>query len=641
MYKIHLINMPFAALDSPSLALTQLKSVLDSELGKQVSVQIFYLNHDFARYIGVDLYQYISISIESYTSGLGEWFLRQSAFPESLDNSSDYLLRYYRGQDEQTKMLKRLIQEKRAGADSFLDELIAKYHLDQAELVGFTSLSSQNVAGFAMARKLKARVPDIVTVMGGAGCEAPMGHEIARSVRAVDYVFCGPALESFPEFVRHCLNQETELCKNIRGVVCKSNYASVHSDISASGEDLDIDVRPELNYEEFLDTLAANFPGGEVKPTLWFETSRGCAWGQCAFCGLNGLRRKHRRMSAENALEQFKYLFRYSTRCSQFCSVDNLMPGNYLDKVFPFLDVPANATILYAVRADLSEEQVQILSRANVKVIQPGIEALATSSLELMKKGTTVFQNLLLLKLCCQYGVYPYWNLLVGFPGEGEDTYKKYVHDIPLLTHFPPPTGVYPIRFDRYSTYFRHPEKYELDLQPYDFYKLVYPFSQESLVNLAYYFTNLNYGAEYLALGKWFSKIGEKVKSWQQQWSNQMPPKLFYKEHGQAAVVSDSRSGKVVERHIDEVGKELLDHLAKPVTLSGLHAELSHISNFDPVKEISYLQSLGLVFQEGEYFMSLVLPDDPPTMSFVTAQSEPKEKAVENVQSSRPETIDD
>lgn len=657
MYRIALINMPFAALYSPSLALTQLKAVVDGEYGERVSVDILYLNHDFARYIGVDLYERIGLSVESLVSGAGEWFFRQLAFPELTDNTERYFLRYFPRRDEQSQMLKRLIREKRQGLDYLLDELIAKYNLEQAELVGFTSTFFQNVASFAMARRLKERNPDIITVMGGANCETPMGQEIAKNVEQIDFVFSGPALKSFPEFVRHCLDGEIEKCNTIDGVFSRTNYAlwppqpasdeSKH--IGPIGEEFDINVEIELDYGPFLDTLENNFPDGRVEPPiLLFETSRGCWWGersQCAFCGLNGMTVNFRAMNPEGAIAQFESLFKYSSRCSRFEAVDNSMPKNYLREVFPFLDTPPNVRIMYEVRPDLSEEDMQVLSKAGVRFIQPGVEALATSTLKLIRKGTTVFQNLLLLKHCVMYDVYPYWNLLLGIPGEDEEIYRKYLRDMPLLMHLPPPAGVYPVRFDRYSPYFVRAEQYGLDLHPNDFYQLIYPFGEEVLSNLAYYFVDRNFRAEYYAaVCKWIDKIREQFAVWWTRWHGEdqlLPPRLFFKEKGKSTIVYDSRSGKVVEHHVGDVGRQVLEHLTKSRRITDLAADLSHIPNLDPDKEIAFLQDRGLVFQEGERFMSLVLPEEPPPTSFkLTGRSEVVEKVKDSgAQPQKPELV--
>ena len=64
---------------------------------------------------------------------------------------------------------------------------------------------------------------------------------------------------------------------------------------------------------------------------------------------------------------------------------------------------------------------------------------------------------------------------LVGFPGETEQVFRKYVDDLPLFVHLQPPSGVYPVRFDRYSPYFNKAEEYRLDLHASDWYQYVYP----------------------------------------------------------------------------------------------------------------------------------------------------------------------
>lgn len=267
----------------------------------------------------------------------------------------------------------------------------------------------QNVACLSMARKLKERNPKIVTVMGGANCESPMGQELAINAEFVNFVFSGPALKSFPALVRHYIDGELEKAHQIKGVFSKQNCRvrrglSVigHSTLLGGiGEELDIDAGVTLDYGEFLDTFEANFPNREMEPILLFETSRGCWWGECAhctFCGLNGQSMNYRAMSPEKAIKQFEAMFKYAERASRINCVDNLLAKNYFTEVFPHIDPPANVRMFYEVKADLTQEEIATLSKAQIKIIQPGIESLATSTLKLMKKGTSVFQNIFFLK---------------------------------------------------------------------------------------------------------------------------------------------------------------------------------------------------------------------------------------------------
>lgn len=619
MYKISLINMPFAAFKAPSLGLTQLKAALESQFKNRVSVEILYLNQDFARHMGIDTIQFIENSMQALNSGLGEWFFRRSAFLDSSDNARAYFQRYYPLQNDQTLALKRAILEKREGINEFLDQLIDSYKIDEADLVGFTSKFNQNVASFALARKLKARNPNIVVVMGGTNCETPMGEEIVKNVGQIDFVFSGPALVSFPKFVLNCLNGEMQKCHRIRGVFSRTNLGDVHSGIQGSiGEERDINDMAVIEYETFLNTFDKNFRSEKINPILFFETSRGCWWGErshCTFCGLNGTTMHYRVMHPQKALDQFESLFRYADRCTEIQSVDNIMPNNYVQDVLPLLNPPPNACIFYEVRADLSREDLQVLSSAGVKLVQPGIESLATRTLKLIGKGITAFQNLVFLQNCVNYAVKPRWNLLIGFPGEAEAVYKKYVRDIPLLVHLPPPTGAYPVRFDRYSPYFVQAEKYGLDLRPYDFYGMIYPFSNESLVNMAYYFMDNNFGADYFTtMVKWIDQIRAEVDLWQKRWQGKnhaLPPMLFFKKKGESNVVHDSRVGEIVEHQLSELDRQLLERLTSRKSVANLAPDLGHISRAEIEKRIRTLQEKGLVFGEGDRFISLVFDEEP------------------------------
>src|SRR5262249_7960108 len=171
MYKISLVDMPFANLYLPSIALTQIRSVIQSHFPETVSVEIVFLTHDFAKYVSVDGYQYISNSMQALYAGFGDWFFRKQAFPQLPDNTKEYLQRFYWGKSEEDQQVKALVAQKRPALGAFMDELIAKYELDTAHIVGFTSMFMQNAASFAMAKKLKERNPEMITVIGGANCE--------------------------------------------------------------------------------------------------------------------------------------------------------------------------------------------------------------------------------------------------------------------------------------------------------------------------------------------------------------------------------------------------------------------------------------------------------------------------------------
>jgi len=613
VYRITLINMPFANVRLPSIALTQLQSRVLSAFGGRVSVDVLNLNHDFAKYLGLDVYGYLTDSFESQNGGLGDWFFRQVAFPDLPDNADKYFKRYFPFHSPEALRLKARIHKTRDGLDALINKLVSIYHIDAANMVGFTSMFMQNVASFAMAANLKRRNPSVITLMGGANCESPMGQVIVKHVTQIDYVFSGPALKSFPDFVKCCLDGQMSDAQSIRGVFCKAD--ELQAGQRSIGDELPMDVPIDIDYLPFLQSVEKNFPDGEVRPILPFETSRGCWWGErahCTFCGLNGATMGYRSMSPERAIRLFDSLFQYSDKVSRLEAVDNILPKSYLKDVLPHLNTPPNMTIFYEVKADLSEHDVEVLATAGVRLIQPGIESLATSTLKLMKKGTTVFQNLTLLKSLALYGVQPTWNLLVGFPGEGEDVYARYMEVLPLLHHLYPPSGVYPVRFDRFSPYHEEANKYGLDLHPLGYYAMVYPFDRADLHDLAYYFADENIAAPYFtSMAKWIGKLRVKAADWLARWKDPdraLAPRLFFKPN--STIVLDSRMGRIIEHQVGEKGKAILEFLFKPGRIDAVSKGLAHIDGLDVEKEIQLLQQKGLLFQEGERLLTLVLEGD-------------------------------
>jgi len=619
MARIALVNMPLANLAMPSLALTQLQSVLARTFGERVQADVHYLHHDFAHHLGRAAYNEL-LDFTHHSAGLGDWFFRAAAFPDAPENADAYFGRYFPQHAPQNRALRDLVLQAREGVVAHFESLIDRYALDRADVVGFTSMFSQNVATLAMARLLRARNPNAVLVVGGANCEGPMGRALVENAPVLDFVCSGPALRSFPALVRALMEGDDAGCHRIDGVFSRKNRTlggGCGADgpvtlggppaVRAFGEENDVNELVELDYASFLDRYEAAFPG-RGRPTLLYETSRGCWWGErahCTFCGLNGSTIGYRSMRPENAFRVFEGLFRHAPRVGELQSVDNILPRSYLTDVLPFVDTPPETAMFYEVKADLGEEDFQVLAKARVLRIQPGIEALNTGTLKRMRKGTSVFQNLAFLINSVRYGIRPEWNLLIGFPGEEIEVYEKYLRDLPLLTHLCPPSGVFPVRFDRFSPYHEEAEAYGLDLHPVDWYGLTYPYPPEALRELAYYFSDHRYAAPYaLNTARMLGKLREKVDRWAGLWRGGTRPELRLAERDGVPHVLDSRTGARLEYPVTDDARRVLEALSTPRKLAGLAAELPEVN---VAAEVAALTGRGLLFHEGERCMSLVV----------------------------------
>ncbi|MFC6085292.1 RiPP maturation radical SAM C-methyltransferase [Sphaerisporangium aureirubrum] len=615
--RVVLVNVPFADWDRPSVALSQLAAHTKREFGESVDVEVVYANLDFALLIGTEQYGRFASNSEYLTTGVGEWLFRRMAFPESPDNTEEYFRRYFC--DEGAAGFRARMLRVRDRLEDFCGELVDRYRLAECDIVGFTSMFAQTLPSVALARLVKERNPDVVTVIGGANCEAPMGAVLAENVAALDYVFSGPSLHTFPDFVRCVMDGRPELADEIPGVMSKRNVR-IPRFRRAIGKDRDLDDYIHPDYESFVgkftecqDALRAD--AGEAEPILYFETSRGCWWGErshCTFCGLNGLGMGYRAMSPDKALEQFEWLFSFAPWCRTFHGTDNIMPREYLRDVFPKLSPPAGASLFYEVKVPISDRDMRTMAEAGVTVVQPGIEALATSTLQLMAKGTTVFLNLQFLQKCLKYGIEPLWNLLLGFPGEEASVYEKYAADLPNLVHLPPPEDTFLVRFDRYSPYFTKRHEYGLDLRPLDFYRLIYPVvPEEQIFDLAYFFADENLAAYQVQSIEWLAKLKSLTDAWRDAWTGGTPPRLALTvdDQGNPAVL-DTRSGITRWTPVTPDTEKLLHRLASPVRPDRLAADLGlPAGRVDAI--LAELTARDLLLKEGDSVLSLVTLEPP------------------------------
>jgi ribosomal peptide maturation radical SAM protein 1 len=177
---------------------------------------------------------------------------------------------------------------------------------------------------------------------------------------------------------------------------------------------------PVPDYDDFFEQLRKSPAAGAVSPSLLVETAGGCWWGErahCTFCGLNGATMAFRSKTPERVLDEITALReRYGTRA--FSVVDDILDMSYFRSVLPKL-AKANLGIdfFWEIKANLTRDHVCLLRDAGVLMVQPGIESLSDHVLKLMRKGTTAFRNIELLKWCKEYGVKPIGTCSTAFRG--------------------------------------------------------------------------------------------------------------------------------------------------------------------------------------------------------------------------------
>jgi len=175
-----------------------------------------------------------------------------------------------------------------------------------------------------------------------------------------------------------------------------------------------------------------------------------------------------------------------------------------------------------------------------------------------------------------------------------------YRQNLPRLAHLPPPSGVFPVRFDRFSPYFNNSDSYDLELEPLDYNDLIYPFSAEVRTNMAYYFRDSKVSSAYqIDLANNLAHLRENISKWRKRWEEaSSTPRLRLIEEGDFWVVEDTRLGHLVEHELEQEDIDLLRAAETPIPL--LKAKEEHGDSVD------ILLQMGLLFEERGRIMSLV-----------------------------------
>jgi len=484
MKKVLLVCMPYGALERPALGLSLLKPAL-GDAG--IPCDVRYLNFSFADLLGVERYRWISAELP-YTAFAGDWTFTHLLYGKRPAAETIYLDEILRGTWCRSEADIEGVLDVRSLASHFLEHSLAAVPWREYAVVGFTSTFEQNIASLAMARQVKHLSPETAIVFGGANWEGGMGLELHRRFRFVDYVCSGESERSFPRLVEQIFRGDS--VSDILGIVYRAEGQSVSTGPPEMIREMD--QLPVPDFSDYFRDLGRSGSGSGVIPTLLFETSRGCWWGakhHCTFCGLNGQSMAFRSKSAPRALAELEYLLdTWGVELVE--AVDNILDMKYFRDLLPALAAAnRSAQIFYEVKANLTRKHIELLRDAGVNRIQPGIESMSDHVLKLMRKGTTALQNIQLLKWCKEYNIIADWNLLYGFPGETRDDYRDMMKLLPAIRFLGVPVAWGPVRMDRFSPYFDSPGEFAMrNLRSMAPYRHLYPFREESLSRIAYYF---------------------------------------------------------------------------------------------------------------------------------------------------------
>ncbi len=612
--RVGLVTMPFSYSKFTSIQLGTLSALLKSQ---GIGVKTYHFNLQFAHKIGVPLYE-----ILCEKRGLfGEWLFSALLFRDNPKH--DQYPQIFKPVFEDTAKeagcsIGYLEEIARTIAPQFLTWALTTVDWDQYDVVGFTSTFDQNVASLSLAKLIKDVYPDVRIVFGGANFDGEMGLEQFRAFPWIDYVVSGEGEHPFPHLVKRILlKQETDIPP---GIVHRKDGKIRFT----PNEQLvtTFDQAPPPDYDDFFAELHQLDRQGStgLNRILLYEGSRGCWWGEkhhCTFCGLNAQAMDFRAKSPAQVASELEYLSsRYDT--SRFRLVDNIIDMKYVDGLFGQLaERHVDLDVFMETKSNLTKRQIQTLAKGGVKCMQPGIESLSRAQLKEMDKGVSPLQNIQCLKWSRYYNIDVSWNILLGFPQETNADYQRQMEIIPSLLHLQPPESTSKLWLERFSPYYKWPERYGIRLTgPGLAYGYVYDERKVDLNKIAYDF---EYDIDWKVDPYVYDDFVRLIREWKERYHSSNRPFLFFSKALSYLTVYDGRGESPTSERFDEPYAFVLEFCNdQPKTFEQIRKGLQEIGPYSsnqailPLADVlQVLTGKRLLFEDNGRFFTLALPVNP------------------------------
>jgi ribosomal peptide maturation radical SAM protein 1 len=456
-----LTSMPWISSSFPSLSIGLLVAAARH---RGHDARGWYPSLSFASTVGIDVYEWMANESELFP--LAEHLFAVDIFGAERLESDAFLLTFCGDIPAAVESGIELSYDTLCGVrdyiiPSFLDECTEYVLAQDVQVLGFSCVFNQALPSLALAHRVKRARPDITIVMGGGLMHGAMGPAYARAFRdVVDHVFTGEADENFPRFL-DALRDGTSLL-GIPGMTVDAASGAPAPLVQA------MDALPTPDFDDyFRERERLRAAGREVgaNHNLPYESARGCWWGEkhhCVFCGLNTEGMTFRAKSPDRVIEELTELSqRY--RATTFAAADNILVRRGYTTLLPRLaELGLDFRFFYEIKANVSRDEVAALWRAGVLWLVPGIESFADHPLQLMRKGTITVQNVQLLKWLQEFGITPFYNILVGFPGETDEDFREMLALLPQLYHLPAPSFGHGranlAQVHRFSPFFNEPD---------------------------------------------------------------------------------------------------------------------------------------------------------------------------------------
>ncbi len=592
--RLGLISMPWSIFNRPSIQLAALKAYVDKHHGDSIHCHLFHHYLTAAASLGNDCYHHLAKN-----SWAGEALYSPILYPEQKSNAKNLFQSSCRG----NKKLQELDFEATAKLlEGALDNWLAGLDLSQFDLIGFSICFNQLLSSLTAARKIKELRPDLPIVFGGSGCVAEIGLSLLTNFSQIDYVINGEGEEALAEL---CLSLSAPKGNGTLSPRIMSRDSRVLPK-SCPKDIPDLNQLPIPDYAPYFNEMKSIFGGMPFVPVLPLEFSRGCWWNKCKFCNLNLQWQGYRWKQAETMLQEVQ---QQSSRyqCLDFCFTDNALPPREADLFFNTLArSSADYDFFAEVRVLTDPDTPQRYRRGGLSSIQVGIEALSSSLLNKMQKGTSAIENIAAMRQSAEAGIQLDGNLIIEFPGssiaEAHETMAALDYVLPY-----PPLSAASFFLGHGSPVAQAPQDYGiLAITQHPKNRQLLP--QKVLKELTMLIKGYR-GDRGLQKGIW-KEVKAKIAAWNSFHENRssLRPALSYREGQNFLIIRQEQPlGQTLQHRLQGKSREMYLYCREIQSIEELCSAFPNIKEAAIVNFLQGLCDKKLMFRENNQFLALAI----------------------------------
>ena len=588
-FRIGLAAMPWSIFNRPSLQLGVLKSYVEERL--DVRVDTFHLSLPIAAAIGVDRYARIA-----HSGWAGEALFAPLLFPEMRGPAEKLFYASLAGEKRPLPDFSELVERIEESCTTWLSSLT----MGDYQLFGFSVCFFQLLPSLYLARLLKEARPELPIVFGGSSCTGAVGVSLLEHFTEIDYLVDGEGEAALCRLCRFLTGDATTLPANIL-----SRKPVAKEQTPAAG--LNPNDLPCPDYSSYFREMRECFPELPFIPMLPVEFSRGCWWNRCTFCNLNLQWRDYRCKTGEKMAAEILHLAR-THESLHFTFADNALPLREADHFFPKIAAAGLDLQFFAeIRAIAEPERLQLYRRGGLGTIQVGIEALSTSLLQKMAKGTTVMEIMATMKTCSETGIRLEGNIITEFPTTTEAEIAETLTHLDYLFPFPPLQAA---RFFLGYGSPIHARSTEFSIRavlPHAKNRRLFPGDLLRSMTLL----TCGYRGDRRKQQRLWRPVHEKIEKWREyhrQRDKDQPPPLSYRDGMTFLIIRQERpAGAPLLHRLRGLSREVYLFCRKPRKRADIAREFPAVSARDLEKFLTEMSTKRLMFVEGDLALSLAI----------------------------------